>query len=325
MGASVNPRLILDRDFRVVAANSEYHRAFGTTPGTIESALSTMLNALKEARIDLRAGIEQMLVRADVAPPSFEWPDLAGNMRSLVLTVTQEIADAQRSFILVEDVTDQLDAMRKLGDLVEQDELLLQELRHRMANSLQIIASILRIKSHLIESSDGRSHLEDVHQRVLSIAALLDELDVSNGDKVHSVGHYLSAVCARLAASLIDPRMAIEIRVEAAPIEMRPDMIVSLGLVVTELVMNALKHGFEGLDSGLILVNLTSQDLSWTLSVTDNGVGCPRAGIQGTPGLGTRIIRALARRLNAQLEISATRPSGLTVGLTHQGRPNHPS
>ena len=81
------------------------------------------------------------------------------------------------------------------------------------------------------------------------------------------------------------------------------DISVSLGLVVTELVINALKHAFPEVRLGKIIVGYDSEGLDWTLSVADNGIGMPKGAGEAKPGLGTSIVQALANQLDASIAV----------------------
>ena len=116
---------------------------------------------------------------------------------------------------------------------------------------------------------------------------------------------------------MIDPAADIEIQVDAEDLSVRPETCTSMGLVVTELVTNALKHAFPGQGKGIIRVSFAVRDPGWQLSVADNGVGCDIRSAIRAGGVGTRIVTTLARRLGARLEISRSRPGGLTVTLIH--------
>jgi chemotaxis protein methyltransferase CheR len=269
--------------------------------------------------------VRRMQEQGGSAAQRFDCPDGTGGLRSLLLTRLQTTVAHGSSLFFIVDVTPQLAAIREHADMVEKHELELQEVRHRMANGLQVIASILRIKARLSRSTEVRSHLDDVHRRVLSIAALEDGIEATNDINSTATRPYLEVLCDKLQATLVDPSTGVELRAESADVKLNPNMMTSLGLVVTELVINSLKHGYrEAPNGGPIVIKLSGDDSAWTLSVTDRGAGCRHESFQSSPGLGTRIVRALARRLNAQLHISPNVPNGLRVTLTHrekQGRP----
>jgi two-component sensor histidine kinase len=94
------------------------------------------------------------------------------------------------------------------------------------------------------------------------------------------------------------------------------DISISLGLIVTELVINSLKHAFPGGRRGKIVVRYVSQKPDWTLSVVDDGVGMPKDALSATAGLGTSIVAALARQLDAQVQVAGAHP-GTAVSLSH--------
>jgi two-component sensor histidine kinase len=94
------------------------------------------------------------------------------------------------------------------------------------------------------------------------------------------------------------------------------DISVSLGLIVTELVINALKHAFPGHRGGKIIVDYGSHGPNWTMSVTDNGLGMPADSEGAKPGLGTNIVEALAKRLDAKVQVASANP-GTAVSIVH--------
>ena len=113
--------------------------------------------------------------------------------------------DDAHSLILlaIEDVTERRAAEREMAELLQQKEILLQEMQHRVANSLQIIASILLLKARTVHSEETRQHLQDAHQRVLSVAAVQQQLHASRHGEAIELAPYLSRLCETLAASMI--------------------------------------------------------------------------------------------------------------------------
>jgi two-component sensor histidine kinase len=112
-----------------------------------------------------------------------------------------------------------------------------------------------------------------------------------------------------------DPKLlSIEVVVDDSVTD--ADISVSLGLMVTELVINALKHAFPGHRSGKITVQYRSRGPNWTMSVSDNGIGMPDSSKGAKPGLGTNIVEALAKRLDAKVQVARANP-GAAVSIIH--------
>ncbi|MDB5421265.1 MAG: signal transduction histidine kinase, partial [Brevundimonas sp.] len=196
-----------------------------------------------------------------------------------------------------------------------QKQVLLLEMQHRVANSLQIIASILMLKAKAVTSEETRLHLRDAHQRVLSVAEVQSQLYASGGLNQIEIGVYLTKLCASLASSMIGENHPIVLRVDADHGMIGSDKAVSMGLIVTELVINAIKYAFPvNRPDALIVVAFESDDEAWTLSISDNGVGqtVPSAP-SATGGLGTAIVEALVKQLEATLVIHTS--PGMTVTI----------
>jgi two-component sensor histidine kinase len=220
-----------------------------------------------------------------------------------------------RLLLAISDVTEARIAEKMNDDLIRDKGVLLQELQHRVANSLQIIASVLMQSAKKVQSEEVRSHLHDAHNRVMSVAAIQKQLAVSSIDRV-SLQPYLSQLCESIGASMIHDHDQITLEVKSDDSRVNADVSVSLGLVVTELVINALKHAFPDGRQGRIVVDYGSEGADWTLSVADDGVGMPAEAGAAKPGLGTNIVQALAKQLGARISIVDGMP-GTSVLLEH--------
>jgi two-component sensor histidine kinase len=232
----------------------------------------------------------------------------AENVR-LLLTVT-DVTDARAAARAKDDL------LRAKDDLLREKAMLLQELHHRIANSLQIIAAVLLQSARRVNSEETRSHLFDAHSRVMSVAALQQQLaEAKVGD--FQLRSYLTDLCKSIGASMISDPDQLSLKVRADDSVVDADVSVKLGLIVTELVINALKHAFPGHRRGEILVVYEAEGSAWTLSVSDDGVGMPDDLDRIKPGLGTTIVEALAKQLNARIDIAAS-SSGTSVSVTHR-------
>ncbi len=191
---------------------------------------------------------------------------------------------------------------------------------------MQIIASILLLKARNVQSEETRLQLEDAHQRVLSVAAVQQHLHVVGGGNPIELGNYLAKLCETLAQSMIGDSRSISLKVDADAGTALSRDAVSIGLIVTELVMNALKHAFpDERPDAAIVVAYRVAGTDWKLTVSDNGIGKPDVGASDTkPGLGTSLVKALTRQLDAVVDIVSD-ARGTAVSITRATFKSKPS
>lgn len=234
---------------------------------------------------------------------------IAGSVRPFRLPDASECRDAER------EVAGHL---RQTQELLRQKEVMLQEMQHRVGNSLQLIASILMLKARSVPSEETRLHLIDAHRRVMAVAAVQEHLHGARQGEQVEMGPYLSKLCESLAGSLIGDTRPITLRALVGRGVVPSATAVSIGLVVAELVINALKHAFpDDRDDCQVTVGFEVNGSDWKLVVSDNGVGKPiKPAVTAGGGLGSSLIKALAHQLNAKIDI-VTSPRGRSVSVTH--------
>lgn len=317
--ASNGPLLLLDGEFDVIAASASFCRTFEIAPKDSRGiSLFNLGNGEWDTR-KLRSLLEATASgNAQVDAYEMDLVRAGRSSRSLVVHARRldygDNADT-RIVVAVADMTDARASEKTREDLLRDKAILLQEVQHRVANSLQIIASVLMQSARKVQSEEARGHLQNAHSRVMSIAAVQQQLAASTlGDvQLHP---YLTQLCQSLGASMIqDPgRLSIEVKVDESVVNANTS--VSLGLMVTELVINALKHAFQPDSRGRIVVAYQSDGVDWTLSVTDDGAGMPKDPELAKPGLGTGIVEALARQLHADVQTSDQHP-GTNVSIVY--------
>ncbi len=313
VASSSAPLLLLDSKFAVVAASTSFCDAFDIEPVSVTGCPILALGAGEWAVAGLRTLLERTVAGEPVGEPyEMELVRDGHNTRCLVIGAQNLDYDshALRILVAVADVTDARTAQRLKDAMLEQKSVLLRETQHRIANSLQIIASVLMQSARQIKDGEARAHIQTAHSRVLSIAAVQQQL-ASSGLGNIEINSYLTRLCSSLGASMIGDPAVLTIKVQADKCDIDADVSVSLGLVVTELVINALKHAFPD-HKGRILVGYDTDHTGWTLSVADDGIGMPETPVK--PGLGSSIIEALAKQLNARVVIEAATP-GTRVSL----------
>ena len=321
------PVIVLDKGLRVIAASRSFYSAFAVSP---EETQGKLLYALGDGQWDipkLRLLLEKIIPEHGVMTDyevEHEFPHLG--TRIMLLNARQVFykEGAETTILLgIEDVTVRRTLEREKDDLLRQKDVLLEEIQHRIANSLQIIAGIILMKANTVSSEETRTLLQDTHDRVISIATVQQQLYASGIVGPIEMLPYLERLGAALAASMIRDARPITLKVVGVAGSLSARQAESVGLIATELVMNALKHAFPDHNmKGRINVAYDVDGTNWKLSVADNGIGKPDGVFAQTKtGLGTGIIKALAQNLNAKVETLAG-PDGTIVSITHATFPS---
>lgn len=320
ISSSFSPLLLLNENLTVIAASNSFCRAFDVNCALVTGQRLAdigegewkvrQLDPLLRATIAGNAAID--VYEMDLVRPGKD------TLRLLINAHTLDYFEAEsvRVVLAITDVTSQRLADKVRDDLVREKQLLLHEIQHRIANSLQIIASVLLQSARKVQSTETREHLRDAHNRVMSIAMLQKHLSSTAVENV-ALKSYFQELCASIGASMIGEPQRLVLTSEVDDSAVDPDTSVSLGLVVTELVINALKHAFPGgTQKGTIKVGYKSDGTAWTLVVADDGVGMPKDPEDRKPGLGTGIVEALASQLGAIVSVTDESP-GTKISIVH--------
>ena len=322
------PLIVLDARFHVLAASRAFYEIFGVdraqTHGRLLYSLGDGQWDIPALRVLLETIVPEQTVM-DGFEVTHEFPGLG--RRTMLLNARKVLYDTGADVAILvafTDITDRRlveqakeDLHRNTERLLRDNQVLLQEMEHRVANSLQIIASILMLKARMVTSEETRQHLRDAHQRVMSVATVQSHLHATDGIERIEVGAYLSKLCESLGASMIGENQPITLKVVADDGTLGSAQSVSLGLIVTELVINALKYAFpEDKPGSMVMVTFESRGEDWKLIVSDNGIGKGSdKELEATRGLGTVIVAALVKQLEARMEFLPA-ASGLTVAIT---------
>ena len=324
IASSHEPLLFLAGDLRIIAASASFCQTFQIDPASVPGRQLSELGAGEWAMPKLALLLKATASgSAEIAAYEIDLVREGAEPRYLVVNARKlDDGDNDRVRILlaVSDVTFARAEARQKDDLIREKAILLQEVQHRVANSLQIIASVLMQSARKVQSEEARGHLQDAHHRVMSIAAVQRHLAVSNLNDV-ALRPYFVQLCESLAASMISDPNALSIDVTVDDSFVAANKSVSLGLIVTELVINALKHAFPRHARGKIVVDYRSNGSDWTLSVKDDGVGMPTGDQRAKAGLGTGIIEALATHLGSSIQVLASNP-GVAVAISNDKERN---
>ena len=191
-------------------------------------------------------------------------------------------------------------------ELLRSKDVLMQEVHHRIKNNLQLVQTMLHLQARTMPEGEGKAHLQSAASRIMSIAAVHRRLHEEGAIERVELGSYLAGLMGDITASLAPNEASRPITLDIDPMQLPSEHITPVGLIVVEMVTNALKYG-----AGAIGIQVRRAPDGVEIGVTDHGEGFPPAYKAGAgPSLGMRLIGALARRRDA---ISISRNAGATT------------
>lgn len=204
---------------------------------------------------------------------------------------------------IVRDITERKRADEELKATLREKEVLLREIHHRVKNNMQVISSLLSLASSRVKDPATRQHFLDSMQRIHSMALVHEKLYRSGNLATIDFGDYLSSVTEQLMRSSGRPSVTCE--VQAEKIALSVDIAVPCGLIVNELVTNALKHAFPGRSEGKVVVSLERVEPTLVeMAVRDNGVGFPEGfDVREAPSMGLNLVVSLVGQISGKVDL----------------------
>ncbi|MEO1324580.1 MAG: histidine kinase dimerization/phosphoacceptor domain -containing protein [Pseudomonadota bacterium] len=303
------PLLVLNEQLSIISANRAFYRSFrvqeretvgrsiadlGNGQWAIPKLLDLLTNVVPQDRVVedfevqhsfLEIGNKTMLLNARKVYRE-------GNATHMLLLAIQDITERRR-----------LEAERKAA--LEQAGRLLEELNHRVMNSLAMIGSIISMEARNLSDDETKAAFTRMRARVDAVGSLYRTL--SRAGSVDTVGtrDYLSALTDDLVASS-GRAEGLRIRLDIADVPLSTRVAVPLGLVVNELITNSLKYAYNGRSEGVLSVSLLNQPEKMTLEISDDGPGIdPKARVDS--GLGQKLIDAFATQLGGTVAVESDR------------------
>jgi PAS domain S-box-containing protein len=225
-------------------------------------------------------------------------------------------------FTLVQDLTERKVAEEQIKASLAEKVLLIQEIHHRVKNNLQVISSLLYLQSEQIADPRLRTVLQDSQNRVKSMALIHEKLYQAKDQVRVDVAEYIQNLTGYLFRSYAAQASNVQLHVKVDNVQLGIDSAMPCGLIINELLSNALKHAFPADRSGEIHVELHhNPDGQYTLLVSDNGVGIPvDLDLHKNPSLGLQLVHTLVNQLDGTIEVN--RSGGATFQIrfadTHQ-------
>ncbi len=311
-----------DLDGRIVSWNPGANRLFGHSPSDVIGKDAAML--IPPTQRDEATHVRGRISRGE-AVPQYESVRLR-NDGSLVEVwlMTSPVKDARGNVIgasqIARDIGERKHAEQRILESLREKEVLLKEIHHRVKNNLAVISSLFYLQSTYTRDESTLKILQESQDRVRSMALVHEALYRSENLAAVDFSEYAVALSSQLVQTYSLPRGSVQLQAEMESLKMNIDLAIPCGLILNELITNAVKHAFPSGEGGRIRLSLKRESRgTWVLSVTDNGTGLP-PGVSPdeSPSLGLRLVRSLARQVDGSFELLNAHP-GTEARLTIDG------
>jgi two-component sensor histidine kinase len=226
-----------------------------------------------------------------------------------------QVFEKDQSFVaIVTDITQKLVTEKKLLATIQEKEILIKEIHHRVKNNLQLISSIIYIKMTSVKESEIKYFLGDMRQKIRSIALIHERLlQTENLDTV-DISDYLGKLVYDLQTSNSRPDLNLRITSSLEKKQMDLDTAIYCALIVNELITNAIKHAFKGLAVGMVEVSFRQDGHEYVLGVGDNGITMPDTIAPGeSNSFGMHLLEIFVRQLGGRLEVKRQRGTSFII------------
>ena len=308
---------MLEPDLTIRFANRAFCQTFAVAP---EHTVGRKLYELGDGQWDipgLRASLETIFsghktieaFEVDHVFPSIGRRVMALNARK----VYRHGNNIKQILLAIEDVTERVRLERERSAAHERIAMLMQELTHRVKNSLQSIAAMVMIEARNHKSGEGKAALERVSNRIEALGQLYSKLSKSDRVEAVDAATYMDELCRDLVASVQrEGGKTVVLKTDIESVLLPTDRAIPMGLIVNELVTNALKYAFPSETTGTVMVTLKRMPGELRLTVADDGKGIDIS--RADSGLGGRLVEGFAQQLGGQVERESG-SQGTTVRL----------
>jgi PAS domain S-box-containing protein len=306
--------VVVDSEGTIVIVNSQTERLFGYTRQEligqpVEMLVPDRVRATHESyRVDYVADPK---LRPMGAGRSLSGRTKSGDEFPVEISLSPLVTDQGRMVMsIIRDITERRKAEETIQASLREKEALLREIHHRVKNNLQVTSSLLRLQAAAVGDAQTREMFEETENRIRSMALVHEKLYQSTNlaridfaDYIRSLGELL------FRSSAINPEN-VTLVVSGPETFLSIEVAVPCGLIVNELLSNALKHAFPENRRGEIHVRLDERPDEWTrVSIRDDGIGLPaNFDVNRTGTLGLQLVHGLVQQIDGRIRIEATKP-----------------
>ncbi len=312
--------IIIDESEEIALANTEFEKLSGYSKEELNNkkwADFIVDREIDDDKKEIKEYYDQIIsnyvnkaesesdLSSNNSPGNFEcnFVDKKGQIKNILLIIVR-IPGTKKILASLLDVTKQRKAEKQLKKSLDEKEMLIKEIHHRVKNNLMVISSLLSLQSQYIKNKDDLEMFEKSKTRAKSMALIHERLYQSKDLKRIDFGDYIERLAIDMFNTYVsDPgRIKLEIDVENTLLDI--NTAIPLGLILNELLNNSLKYAFPDSRKGTVAVNFSKKETEFKLIVKDNGIGFPEnIDFKNTDSLGFQLITSLTGQIDGKIDL----------------------
>lgn len=215
---------------------------------------------------------------------------------------------------IAHDITDQKLADENIKQSLKEKEVLLKEVHHRVKNNLQVISSILNLQSSYVKDKKSLDLLLESQNRIKSMAFVHESLYQTNDFSNINFSSYVENITSNLVHSYSNPENPPQLNLDLDLIQLNLDTAIPCGLIINELISNALKYAFKDKKVGQLNVTVKTKGPGIQIVIADNGKGFPdNLDFRNTESLGLQLVVTLVDQINGKIELETKKGTKFTI------------
>jgi len=308
--------LVLDKDLRIKSANRSFYEKFQTEPGKVIGRSITDILGDKDGELSAELtrlfGTEDMLENFELHYQSEKLGERIFNIRARGIVVAEE---EEEEVVVLEDISERkrTEEQSKVS-LLEEREVLLKEIHHRIKNNLQIVSSLLDMHSLRTYDQQTVDLLKEARAKIHAMALIHSQLYQSDRFAQVEMGNYIRELVAHLSHVYANRKKSVTTDIERSDVYLTITQAIPCALVLHELTSNAFKHAFKDRQKGVIKISMReSANDKVSIRVEDDGVGIPEEiDVYKTDTMGLKLVRNLVQE-QLKGRITVKRDNGTKV------------
>ncbi len=309
--------VVIEEDNIISLVNSEFEKLYGYNKEDVEGKIKWMDIVSKEHIPMMSEYHEKRIIEPESGPRNYEFNliDSQGKIRNIYTTVAI-IPGTTKTLVSLQDITSRNQTENELKTSINDKDMLLREIHHRVKNNLQIVSSLLNLQSQYIKDQNALDVFKESQNRVRSMAIIHEKLYKSTDMSKIDFADYISDLTESLFFNYrIDPAK-IRLTKTMDKVFFDVDTAIPCGLIVNELITNCLKHAFPDGKKGNISVELSKKDTGYFLCVKDDGIGfADDIDYKNTESLGLQLVNNLVSQIDGTIELDSTGGSCFNINF----------